>query len=73
VQQARLQIETRRWLASIFNREEFLEKQQHEVTLNIGQLHLAALRARAVQQAQLQPLPAEIVSVRAVPALGSGE
>lgn len=30
VQQARLQIDTRRWLASIFNREEFSEKQQPE-------------------------------------------
>jgi len=69
VQQARLQIDTRRWLASIFNREEFSEKQQHEVTLDIGQLHLAALRARAVQQTQLQPLPVEIVSVSAGPAL----
>jgi hypothetical protein len=49
VQQARLQIDTRRWLASIFNREEFSEKQQHEVTLDVGALHLAALRARAIQ------------------------
>jgi hypothetical protein len=73
VQQARLQIETRRWLAGIFNREEFSEKQQHEVTLDLGQLHLAALRARAADHAQLRPLPAEIVSVSAVPALGSGE
>ena len=39
-------IETRRWLAGIFNREEFSEKQQHEVTLDLGQLHLAALGAQ---------------------------
>jgi hypothetical protein len=73
VQQARLQIETRRWLTAVFNREEFSEKQQHEVALDFGAMHLAALRARAAR-AQLQPLPVEIVSVSTVPALlGSGE
>lgn len=69
VQQARLQIETRRWLAGIFNREEFSEKQQHEVTLDLGQLHLAALRARAAQHAQVQRVPVEVVSTTAAPAL----
>jgi hypothetical protein len=51
VQQARLQIETRRWLTAVFNRQEFSEKQQHEVTLDLGALHLAALRARAAEHA----------------------
>jgi hypothetical protein len=73
VQQARLQIETRRWLTAVFNREEFSEKQQHEVTLDLGALHLAALRARAARP-QLQPLPVEIVSASTAPALlGAGE
>src|SRR5829696_6862288 len=49
VQQSRLQIDTRRWLAAVFNREEFSEKQQHEVTLDIGALHLAALRAQVAK------------------------
>ena len=73
VQQARLQIETRRWLTAIFNREEFSEKQQHEVTFDLGALHLAALRARAARP-QLQSVPAEIITTVAAPALlGPGE
>jgi hypothetical protein len=70
VQQARLQIETRRWLTAVFNREEFSEKQQHEVTLDLGQLHLAALRTyNAKQVARTEPLAVEIISEDATPAL----
>ncbi len=74
MQQARLLFETRRWLTAVFNREEFSEKQQHEVTLDFGAAHLAALRARAAEHAQLRALPVEIVSATATTALlGPGE
>jgi hypothetical protein len=74
VQQSRLQIDTRRWLAAVFNREEFSEKQQHEVTLDIGALHLAALRGQAAEQRHLPYRSPGIVPRPAPPALiGSGE
>jgi hypothetical protein len=38
----------RRCLAAILNREEFSDKQQHEVALDLCALHIAALRARTV-------------------------
>ena len=69
VQQARLQFETRRWLTAVFNREEFSEKQQHDVTPDFGALHIAALREHAAERRQLQPLRAEIISETAPPAL----
>ncbi len=73
VQQARLQIETRRWLAAIFNREEFSDKQQHEVTLDLGALHVAAMRARTMR-AQLPPGQAESQSgTTPLALLGSGD
>jgi len=61
VQQARLQVDTRRWLAAIFNREEFSDKQQHEVALDLGALHIAAMRERTMR-AQMPPAQVEIRS-----------
>ena len=41
---ARLQIETRQWLAGVYNREDFGVNKQPGVTVNIGSLHLDSLR-----------------------------
>ncbi|HSE65965.1 MAG TPA: hypothetical protein VLB12_03195 [Gemmatimonadales bacterium] len=71
VQQARLQIETRRWLTAIFNREEFSERHQHEVALDIGALHLAALRSRSLSSQPSQGATLSGTTARAL--LGSGE
>lgn len=79
VQQARLQFETRRWLTAVVNREEFSEKQQHEVTLDLGQLHLAAPALELPNALSSRPCPSKLCgqllsrrfSVRAN--LGTGE
>jgi len=41
---ARLQVETRQWLAGVYDREQFAQQQKHGVQINIGTLHLDALR-----------------------------
>jgi hypothetical protein len=46
---ARLQVETRQWLAGVYDREQF-GQQKPGVTVNIGHLHLDALRQRQVEK-----------------------
>ncbi|MFL9934245.1 helix-turn-helix domain-containing protein [Paraburkholderia sp. RL18-103-BIB-C] len=57
VQAAKLRIETRRWLAGVWNRAEYGERQAG-VVVNIGTLHLDALRQA---QAGL-PVPVEVLA-----------
>jgi hypothetical protein len=75
VQSARLQVETRKWLAGVLDAHTFAPAQRHDVALDIGALHISALRARTAElRQQLEPLPVEIVSPTAVPqSLRSGE
>jgi hypothetical protein len=50
VQQNRLAVDTRRWIASSFDRATFGDSPPKvEVALSLGELHLSALRQRAVQ------------------------
>lgn len=64
-QHLRMRIEQMRWKASRFNREEYGEdREKLNVELNIGQLHLDALRAGGTR-----PLPV----ASEVPLLESGE
>lgn len=46
---ARLQVETRQWLAGVYDREQY-GQQKPGVTVNIGQLHLDALRQRQAEK-----------------------
>lgn len=50
---ARLKVQTNQWTAEKWNREEFGQAKHQGITLNIGTLHLDALRAP-------KPLPVEI-------------
>lgn len=65
---AKLRIETRRWLAAVWNRDEFGEKQVG-LTVNIGSLHLDALRQAqaAVPVDQVSHEPAAIASPSVAP------
>lgn len=47
VQVAKLRVDTRRWLASKLDRAFYGDDQRASVTVNIGQLHLDALRKTA--------------------------
>lgn len=70
VQSARLQFDTRKWLAGVLDAHTFAPSQRHDVALDFGALHIAALRARTAElRQQLQPMPVEIVSLNAVPQL----
>lgn len=58
IAKARLQIDQRNLLASKYNRETFgNDAAQVNVQINMGQLHLDALRRRAVAVPVQQPLP----------------
>ena len=68
---AKLRVDTRRWAAGLLNREEYGEKAQAQVSVQIGsvgELHLGALLAHGGPEAQkvlppapTQPLPTEVV------------
>jgi hypothetical protein len=75
VQSARLQVETRKWLAGVLDAHTFVPSQRHDVAVDLGALHLSALRARAVElRQQLAPVPVEIMPPADAPKLlGSGE
>lgn len=65
-QKAKLRIELRKWLAAVDNARYQRAEQRLNVNVNIGQLHLDALRRRAWNPNQLpapaqEALPAEIV------------
>lgn len=45
VQVARLQVDTHKWIASVKDRDTYGDKLQKDVTVNIAQLHLEALKA----------------------------
>jgi hypothetical protein len=53
VQAARLQIETRKWLAGVLDAHTFAPSQRHEVSIDLGQLHLDALRQRRAEELAL--------------------
>jgi hypothetical protein len=55
VQSARLQVETRKWLAGVLDAHTFAPSQRHEVALNLGALHIEAMRARTLQQTRSAP------------------
>jgi len=52
---AKVQADLRTWRAARYDRETFGEKSAHSVTLDLGQLHLDALRQRAAAAAALPP------------------
>jgi hypothetical protein len=54
--QARLQVDVRKWMAGVFNRNEYGDKPLMQVSLSMGELHLSALRQRAVIRAPTPPL-----------------
>jgi len=51
---AKVQADIRTWRAARYNRETFGDKATHSVEINLGQLHLDALRQRGARQAELQ-------------------
>jgi hypothetical protein len=53
--QARLQVDVRKWLAGVQNRDDYGDKPQVQVTLDIGALHLSTLRKRAAIEARTVP------------------
>jgi hypothetical protein len=72
VQRNRLRAETRTKIASWWNREAYGDKAAVAVSLDLGQLHLDALRARAVAQ-RTEPMKAEVVRPQPAPySLGPG-
>lgn len=68
---AKLRVDTRKWAAALMNREEYGEKAQSSVNVQIGsvgELHLGALLAHGGPEAQkqlppapTQPLPTEVL------------
>jgi len=62
LQKTRLQVEHRRWMAGVYDREQFGEAATTEVTLNIPQLHVEAmlLRHRAVTPFAPELAPLEL-------------
>lgn len=61
IQLARVQAEHRRWLAQTYDRAQFGEVKQEGVTINLGQLHIEALRALN------RPKPKELPEVTVEP------
>ena len=51
VQSARLQVDTRKWLAGVLDAHTFALSQRHEVAVDMGLLHIEALRLRRVEWA----------------------
>jgi len=49
-QVAKLQIDTRLWIARAWDRAQFAEKQQAPVTLNLAQIHAQVVRERCKQR-----------------------
>jgi len=57
LQKARLQVEHRRWMAGVYDREQFGDPTTPEVQINIGALHLDALRHRIIESPRPLRLP----------------
>ncbi len=57
LQKARLQVEHRRWMAGVYDREQFGDAAIPDVQINIGEIHLAALRHRITEVPRPLGLP----------------
>lgn len=61
VQLAKERVNTRKWLAAMNNPERFAEKKQPDVVVNIGELHLGALKKLRAEMIDVSPKVAQIV------------
>jgi predicted RNA-binding protein with EMAP domain len=68
---AKLQAEQRRWLASLYDREQFGEVKADGITVNIGELYISALQERAKVRIVGQVPAGEIVALPVITQEGS--
>jgi hypothetical protein len=58
---ARLQIETRQWLAGVYDREQYGPKASN-IQVNVGMLHIDAMRRASAEDA-----PVQVIDTKALP------
>jgi hypothetical protein len=62
---AKLRVDTKLKVAAMFNREDFGERKGTSITVNVGNLHLDAMRRRVLPSAIVTAIPqdAELLSI----------
>lgn len=68
-QRARVEVNARQWLAGQWNRDEFGQQKQAPIQINLGSLHLDALRihAQSERESPSPPAPARLISAESDP------
>jgi hypothetical protein len=61
VQLAKERVNTRKWLAAMNDPDRFAEKKQADVIVNIGELHLGALKKLRAEMIDVSPKATQIV------------